>query len=296
MRACAAVFAALAVLPAAGCTLTHAVADTHQIVKPARPAAKPAARAVVRSLPAGTRHLTVGGRRYLLYVPPHVRQPAPLVVFLGGIGTTAQNEVQVFRATATAKRDHALVAYPAPIDGTWNAGGCCWGARHDDVKFLSDMRNAIAAMLPLDPARQVIIGFSNGGMMAYEAACADRHWTAIVALGASLTTRCSPTHAFSITNVNGTLDTVAPWNGGWSSYARAVLPAVWKIDKEFAQAFRCGRFSRSAGDGNTVWTYQGCVEGISVRDIRVRGLRHHWPSKEVDGYDMGPVLWQISGV
>jgi polyhydroxybutyrate depolymerase len=296
MRACAAALAALAMLPAAGCSLTHASAQSHTASTPDRSTAKPAARQATRALPPGTRHLTVAGRSYLLYVPPSVRRPAPLVVFLGGIGSTAQSEVALFRATPTAKRARALVAYPEPINKTWNAGGCCWGARHDDVAFLAKMRTAIAAMVPLDPARQVLIGYSNGGMLAYEEACADRHWTAIVAFGASLTTRCTPTHAFSITNVNGTLDDVAPWNGGWSTYARATMPPVWKIDAEFAQAFHCGPARKTTSGADPIYTFSGCVQGVYVRDIRVPGLRHHWPTKQQDGYDVGPILWRLAGV
>jgi hypothetical protein len=26
----------------------------------------------------------------------------------------------------------------------------------------------------------------------------------------------------------------------------------------------------------------------------VPGLRHHFPLKELDGYDFGPVLWQLA--
>jgi polyhydroxybutyrate depolymerase len=239
------------------------------------------------------RHLTVAGRTFLLSVPRQLQRPAPLVVALGGIGADAPTEVAQYRLGPLAARAGAVVAYPQAQDGLWNAGGCCWGAKGDDVGFLSKMRTKIARLVPLDPHRQVILGFSNGGMLAYFAACADRHWTGIVVLGASLMSRCRPSHLFSITNVNGELDDVAPWNGGWSGYTRTVMPPVWRIDAEFAAVFGCGRARRTRDRGNDIYTYAPCRGGVYVRDIRVPRLWHHWTSKEKDGYDMGPVMWRL---
>jgi poly(3-hydroxybutyrate) depolymerase len=121
-RVCAAILAALATLSTAGCTISNAIADAgHQPAsapttaapKP-KPKPSPTATKTMKSLPTGTRHLSVDGRSFLLYVPPHPRQPAPLVVFLGGIGSTAKSEVSIFRGTGVAKRSGAVVAYPSP--------------------------------------------------------------------------------------------------------------------------------------------------------------------------------------
>jgi polyhydroxybutyrate depolymerase len=240
------------------------------------------------------RRMRVGGRSYLLSVPKNLNRPAPLVVALGGIGWSGSHAVAMFRLGDVAARGHAVVAYPDAVNGVWNAGGCCWGATTNDVGFLTQMRAQVAKKVPLDPRRQLLIGFSNGGMLAYEAACADVHWTDIVVLGASLMTRCTPSHPFSITNVNGMGDTVTSWNGGYASYTRAVMPAVWQIDQEFAAAFGCAPAKQTHNGDNDIFTYTRCHGGVFVRDIRVRGLGHHWPLREVDGYDIGPVLWRMA--
>lgn len=272
-RAVAAVLlAVVAAVSAGGCTTTHA-------------AAAPA---------PGLRHLVVNGRDVLVWVPAHLGRPAPLVLALGGIGSTARSELADFRLAAVAGRAGAVVAYPSAVRGRWNAGSCCWGATGDDVRYLSAVRERLATEFRLDPLRQVLLGYSNGGMLAYDAACADRHWTGIAVLGASLMTRCTPNHPFSITNVNGTLDDVAPWNGGWSGYTGLVMPAVWRIDGEFAGVFGCAGPATTRPPGTVVSTYTGCRGGVVVRDIQVIGLRHHWPVKEKDGYDMGPQLWHLA--
>jgi len=292
VRAASAALAALTALGAAGCTM-RAAAD-YQRPAPASPSAKPSATpAPPPAIPAGARWRTVDGRRYLLYVPKNVARPAPLVVALGGIGFTAQHTLAAFRLTATAAKSHAVVAYPDPVKGIWNAGGCCFGATADDIGFMTRMRAQIAHDIPLDSRRQVMMGYSNGGMLAYDAACADTHWTGIVVLGASLMTRCTPKRAFTIVNVNGENDTVAHWDGGYAHYTQMVMPAVWQIDQEFATVFGCRPVQHAVSNSNEVYTYAGCQGGAYVRDIRVPGLRHHWPMRELDGYDMGPVLWRL---
>ena len=292
IRAASAALAVLASLGAAGCT-ARAAAD-YRTEAPATPSAKPSARpAPPPAIPSGARWRTVDGRRYLLFVPKNVAHPAPLVVALGGIGSTAQKVVGWFRLTAVAKKSHGVVAYPEPVNGIWNAGGCCFGAKADDIGFMTKMRSQIAHDIPLDRHRQVLMGYSNGAMLAYDAACADAHWSGIVVLGGSLTTRCTPKSPFNIINLNGERDTVVRWDGGYADYTKTVMPAVWQIDQEFASVFGCGPAQHSVTSRNEVYTYAGCQNGVYVRDIRVPGLWHHWPLREIDGYDMGPVMWHL---
>jgi polyhydroxybutyrate depolymerase len=293
LRAAAAAFAALATAGVSGCAVSNASADYRSAAHPQASTKPSATPAPPPAIPAGMRRMSVAGRSYLLSVPKNLERPAPLVVALGGIGWTVPKAVAMFRLGQVAAGRRAVVAYPDPVKGIWNAGGCCWGATTNDVGFLTQMRAQIARHVPLDSRRQVLMGYSNGGMLAYEAACADTHWNAIVVLGASLTTRCTPSHPFSITNVNGEGDVLARWNGGYADYTKTVMPAVWQIDQQFAAAFGCGPAAETHSSSNNVLTYTACSGGVYVRDIRVPGLRHHWPAKELDGYDMGPVLWRL---
>jgi polyhydroxybutyrate depolymerase len=282
-------FAVVAAL-ASGCALAHASAASRgmRVTRADRPVATVAV--------SGLRALHVAGREVLVDIPRQLRHPAPLVVALGGIGWSAHADVVKFRLGPSAERSGAVVAYPDPHDGIWNAGSCCWGARSNDIGLLTQLRMTIERMVPIDPRREILIGFSNGGMLAYAAACADGHWTAIIAYGATLSSRCRPANPFFITNVNGTADNVVPWTGGWSGYARAEMPPVWKIDYEFAGVFGCRRSSASHGAGNFVYLYFDCRDGVVIRDIRVINLGHHWSTTQQDGFDMGPALWRLTGL
>lgn len=235
-----------------------------------------------------------GGRPFVVVVPPRIRRPAPLVVVLGGLYWQADYARKQFRLAAVARTAGAVVAYPQPDGVGWNAGRCCRGAHHNDVGYLAAVRATVGRRVAIDPHRQVLLGYSNGGMLAYRAACVDKAWSAIAVIGATLLTRCQPTHPFSIANINGTADTVIPYSGGYSQYIVLGTPPVWQIDGEFAAAFGCGapQTSKTRTGSTTVW--QPCSHGVRVRELRISGLPHHFPLRETDGYDVGPVLWQLA--
>jgi polyhydroxybutyrate depolymerase len=300
------VLVAVVLAVAAGCALTRSFADAPSggsapsiatptpSPAPGTPAGRHPGSPRLRALPPGVHRVSVGGRSFLLYVPRHVARPAPFMVMLGGIQWPAQMTMDRMRVSSQADATGGLVAFPEQVGGAWNAGRCCWGAQTDDVGFLHRIHGYVAKHFALDSTREVVAGFSNGGMMAYRAACDDPTWTAITVLGATLVERCAAAHPFTIVNVNGTADTSIAWNGGYSPRARYVSPPVWQMDQAFAHAFGCHAARTSTSGYNTVITYGHCRNGATVREIRVPGLRHHFPLKELDGYDFGPVLWQLA--
>jgi poly(3-hydroxybutyrate) depolymerase len=290
---------ALVFLAATGCALTRAVAEVTHTTPDAKPVtspptATPSPLAKRSPLAApGAHRVKVGSRSFVLLVPPHVAHPAPMMVMLGGIGWSGTFTMNSARVGSAAAAAGGLVAFPDPVRGVWNAGQCCWGATTDDVGFFHRIHDRVAKVFPLDPKRQVVAGFSNGGMMAYRAGCDDPLWSAIGVLGATLTERCTASHPFSITNVNGMEDTSVAWNGGYSPRGRYTTPPVWEMDQSFAQAFGCRAPATSKSGKDMVITYAGCRNGVTIRDIRRPGLHHHFPLKEADGYDFGPELWRL---
>jgi polyhydroxybutyrate depolymerase len=135
----------------------------------------------VGPLPAGwrasVRVVDVDGRPrdYLLVVPSAV--PAgrrlPLYVVLHG---RRMDPATIERLTdLPAVTGPAVLAYPAGIGDSWNAGGCCGFAHRigvDDVAFVRTVVAHLDAAEPVDAGRTYAIGFSNGGRMAYRLACA----------------------------------------------------------------------------------------------------------------------------
>lgn len=92
--------------------------------------------------PIQNRTLNVDGvpRTYRLCAPATLdrSRPAPLVLVLGAVGNSVEGMVQATQFDRTAKTGDFLVAYPAGINETWNAGYCCQGREPtgpDDVAF-----------------------------------------------------------------------------------------------------------------------------------------------------------------
>ena len=130
-------------------------------------------------------------RSYLLYKPSGLPPAAPLVVVLHGFG--AGPEFSVGRlAGIPADSEKFVVAYPAGIGASWNAGTACCGPASnqqiDDVGFIAQVVRDIGAKVPIDNRRVYVAGMSNGGMMAFTLACNSDVFAAIGAV-------CNPTGA-----------------------------------------------------------------------------------------------------
>jgi polyhydroxybutyrate depolymerase len=98
---------------------------------------------------------------------------APIIVVLSGAAATTSYEINRDQIIPYASADEAEVVYPVAIKESWNAIGCCDDAaklKVNDVGFLE-------ALVPtIDPghARPIyVVGYSNGGRLAYRLACTD---------------------------------------------------------------------------------------------------------------------------
>ncbi len=163
---------ALAILlPAA----TGAAASEAWVAKPIAIAPGSSAKIVTTERVGGFR------RSFRLHVPAgydHDSEPQrryPLVVALhGGVATGAIFERQS-GLSAVADREGFFVVYPNGIGifsllRHWNGGYCCARAAKiglDDPAFLDRVRGWVSAHYPIDAERHYVIGYSNGGMLAY---------------------------------------------------------------------------------------------------------------------------------
>ncbi|MEY4231059.1 MAG: hypothetical protein RLZZ362_1908, partial [Actinomycetota bacterium] len=233
---------------------------------------------------------------YRLYVPASLASgaPVPLLVALhGGTGSSAQ-----FAANSgfdgLAEANGFLVVYPDGVgigpDGsglqTWNGGSCCGPAVRqdvDDVGFVGQLIEVIAAEFPVDPARVVAAGQSNGAIMAYRLACelSDRIVAIGVQAGSLGVDGCTPSQAVSVLHLHGSADTNVPIDGGLGSGIAGVafLPARSAVEV-FAAAGGCGAAPAASTDPSnpdlTVTTWTGCSAGVAVRFVVVEGAGHAW--------------------
>lgn len=133
-------------------------------------------RATGRQSVATTYSMKVGDltRSYQTIAPvAPLPKSAPVIIVLGGIAAPLSNEITRDRLVPYVNNNKAELVYPVGYHESWNAVGCCGkaGADHvDDIGFIK----ALAARV--DPGRTRpldIVGYSNGGRMAYRMACTD---------------------------------------------------------------------------------------------------------------------------
>ncbi|HEX6040129.1 alpha/beta hydrolase family esterase [Longimicrobium sp.] len=237
--------------------------------------------------------LRVDGRErtYLVDLPPQYdgRRALPLVLVLHGGGG---NGAQVRRATGMtelARREGFIAVYPNGSGRgrmlTWNNGTCCgWAMRErmDDTRFVRALLDSLQATLRIDPARVYAAGHSNGGMMAYQAACAlgGRIAAIGVVAGELTTSECRPPRPVSVVHVHGTADRNLPFGGGVGPDARQAHPArpvSYAIDT-WRRIDGCPATPAVSREGTVTHTHYGpCAAGTTVELYAIEGGGHAWP-------------------
>jgi poly(3-hydroxybutyrate) depolymerase len=212
-----------------------------------------------------TRVVLPSGRAYVLHTPPLLRrvpsmvEGRPAMIVLHGIKDTPEHFESVAGFKAYSDRDGDLIAYPEGVRESFNAGLCCGAATSygvDDVAFLSDV---VSDLKKRGAGRIAVVGFSNGGMMAYRLACARPELvdTIGVMAGTLEIPHCDgPIHALAL---NGLRDTAVPFTGD-----------------RYSTRLRC--FLRD------VRTIRRAAPGSSIIIQQLPGFPHRWtvPADEVD--------------
>jgi poly(3-hydroxybutyrate) depolymerase len=189
---------------------------------------------------------------------------------LHGIKDNPRNIARSTGFNAYSDRDGDLVAYPEGVRQSFNAGLCCGEAASygvDDVAFLSDV---VTDLKTRGAGRIAVVGFSNGGMMAYRLACARPELVDTVGVmsGTLEIPHCGgPIHALAL---NGLRDSAVPFAGDrYSSRLRCFLRDVRTI--------------RSAAPGSSIIIQQ------------LPGFPHRWtvPGDDVDATGE---FWKFAGM
>jgi polyhydroxybutyrate depolymerase len=278
-------------------------------------------------LPAGLQQLPVrsGGleRPMALFVPAAVTagQPLALVFDLHGSGSNAEQQARSTQLRRLAQAEGFLVANPeggvrqadAPEGRFWNIpgvplvnGSVTPADAPDDVRFVGDAIDAVAAATCLDRQRVYVTGMSGGGRMASLLACqlADRiaAFAPVAGLRAGLAGQggdrapgvgaCRPVRAVPILTFHGTDDRTNPYDGDATvRWGYSVPVAV----RRWAQIDRCEAQPQVTRVSAHVVreSFSHCATGSEVVFYRTEAARaegggHVWPGGAAPG--SGPVV------
>lgn len=317
--------AVLLTLPAGACTSTDPAAEAP--AEPPNTAASAAAPLSVTSTTAagsnGTdapggcipdadlagrqsrHHLTSGGNEYeyLLYVPASASVPAALVLNFHGLGGDGAGQAAYTGYTDLAEAEGFVAAHPSGLlvessdwgaTRNWEGSGADTVSR-DDVQFVSDLIDRIAAQACIDLNRVYATGFSNGGYFSAHLVCELADWIAATFSvgGISHPDGCQPSRPVAMGAIHGTADEVVPFDDSRES----VLLKGAAIDDrkakeledffaeiipdelaEFAAAFGCAVVTEGESDSAISLTrYTDCDGDVELRFYAVEGAGHVWP-------------------
>lgn len=191
----------------------------------------------------------------------------------------------------------------------------------DDVGFLSHLINQLVKDLQLDPTRVYVTGVSNGALMAHRLACERPEvFRAIApvigAMPANIAPRCTPSRPVPVLMINGTEDTLAPWEGGEIRFGRTKLGEKLSVPQTVSLWVKLNGCpptptvtyepDRDPRDGTRVRkeSYSPCREGTEILLYAIEGGGHTWPGgfqylperlvgKTSRDIDAGEIIWQF---
>ncbi len=233
-----------------------------------------------------------GGERrsYLLHVPASYdpATPVPLIISIHGFAEWPAHQMQTSLWNDLADRQGFIVVYPAGtgFPRRWRTGGGTSADAMQDVKFIADLIDALAARYNIDRTRIYANGLSNGGGMSYQLACrlADRIAAAGSVSGAYLLplSACQPSRPVPLIAFHGTADPVVPYAGGPSRSFDLPFPDVPAWIAAYAERNGCEATPSplpARGEVGGV-QYTGCRDDAEVVFYTIAGGGHAWPGGE----------------
>ncbi|MBZ0187044.1 MAG: hypothetical protein K8F91_12425 [Candidatus Obscuribacterales bacterium] len=238
-------------------------------------------------------------RDYLLHVPPSYdgKKDMPLVVALHGRGDDASDIAKLTSLSKKADEEGFIVAYPNATKWFGKKSLAAWdtdnglippGADSNDVQLIDRIIDRAKSDLSIDFDRVHLVGFSNGGMLAYLAASEAKNRIASIAVvaGSMSGDEVAPPAPVSILSINGTLDAIIPVAGLEvpCDISGLILPTL----KPQAYVRDFWKNSIGANEEPTVSkqgsavveSFRNSTTGAELKSILINGGSHDWPGAE----------------
>lgn len=224
-------------------------------------------------------------RRFLVVRPEPANDNAPGVFVLHGTGGTPEAQANLTGIAEGAIAHGYWAILPEALDGGWNDDpGFSNG--NEDMGYHAKIIDIVTGYLGLDADRLYLSGLSDGAFMAERLACALSDRIAAAALIAGTISRglslvCAPATPRPVLLVNGTADTIVPFNGGRLGVLSAPEAFTFWLGRHncLASATTNAAMANTANDGTTTTVLRNvdCGSGGEVRQYVVDNGGHTWP-------------------
>jgi polyhydroxybutyrate depolymerase len=237
-------------------------------------------------------------RSYLLYVPENPAGPAPLLFSFHGSGGVPQNQVDTSGFDRLADEFGFVAVFPAGAF-TNSVTARSWNANVepgvDDVQFVRDMIEDVAAMLSIDRSRIYTSGMSGGGRMSSRLACelSDVLAAAAPVAGLQYPDDCIVSRPIPIITFHGLADRVNQYEVSESSRPYWRMGVETALDK-WRQADGCSlantddRLSQEV----TFYRWSECDGAAEIHFYQIKNGGHTWPgaaipvNADIEGLDL----------
>jgi polyhydroxybutyrate depolymerase len=223
--------------------------------------------------------------------------PLPLLVFLHGLGGSGADLSEGLHLDEMAQAfAFAFIVPEGVLDSSgrrfWNASESCCNFDRVEVDHVAALRRWIGeatANPKVDARRVFLIGFSNGGFMAYRAGCEIGSLLAgivsIAGAGPGNTSTCHPDKPLDVLQIHGDRDPIVKVDGGhlFADDRRPRYPSAEQSVAYWAKVAHCSGKARPAreldihprlpGAETVVWSYAGC-SGSRVELWKIAGGDH----------------------
>jgi poly(3-hydroxybutyrate) depolymerase/surface polysaccharide O-acyltransferase-like enzyme len=217
---------------------------------------------------------------------------APIIMVLSGLNANQPGEITRDQLTSYAIAGDAELVYPLAYRESWNAIGCCSWASQANVNDVGFIEALVKQVDPGNTRPIYLMGYSNGGRLAYTLACEDPllfDGTAVVK--ADPMTWCDISVPQKILQVSSTDDTDTPYYTGEKGHFRE-SPAALVENTTLRYEDQCSTESASSHQGNmTLTTWSDCLDGSSVSFAVYTAGVHSYPRPPVSFPAASQVIW-----
>jgi len=249
------------------------------------------------------------GREYILYpsTPESSDTPSALVLNFHGYGDCAsayaENIGNVYELNNLADDEGFLIAYPQAMirekgDPYWEPGDVGPDIAVNDVMFARRLVSDVANKLQIDIEKTFAVGFSNGGMMAYDLACtaADVFDSVAIMSGVRLDGACDESISKSVLHFHGSDDSVIPLDGSGDFPSVYSSIDFWVEQNQIPE----GSEISSVLNGGEV-TLERHVGGRNGTEVNLYVINtefdkpagHSWFSAQIEGRTPNQIIWKF---
>lgn len=215
---------------------------------------------------------------------------APIIMVLAGINAPLQSEINRDEFMSYMEAGDAELVYPLPYRESWNAIGCCSWAAKAGVNDLGFITSLVARV---DPGRThpiYVVGYSNGGRLAYRLDCTDPLlFNGTIIVKADPMPGCTVVVPMKIMTIAATNDNFVPYKPG--EKGKESPPATVQNARLRASS-QCSPKSVTESQGNMTYTlWPDCAAGTSVGFTVYSGGVHSFPRPPGSYPPASQVVW-----